>query len=199
MFDKFSRSWTLVKASAAVLRSDKELLVFPVLSGIAALLVVATFVVPMLALRVFESGMGVSAARSGASCSTCASTRDLLLQRGAGRRGDDPAGGRRSDRWPTASTRRKSRIGADPRLRGDRRHRRHAAAGAEEARTTTSWCACSAAAWAWPGRCPPSWWCRCWCSRTSARSTRSRRAWRCSSAPGARTRSATSASARCSA
>jgi hypothetical protein len=62
MFDKFSRSWTLVKASAAVLRSDKELLLFPVLSGIAAMIVVATFLVPAFALRVFESGMGVGGA-----------------------------------------------------------------------------------------------------------------------------------------
>ncbi len=29
MFEKFSRSWSLVKASAAVLRADKELLLFP--------------------------------------------------------------------------------------------------------------------------------------------------------------------------
>ena len=35
MFDKFSRSWELVKASAAVLRSDKELMVFPVVSAVA--------------------------------------------------------------------------------------------------------------------------------------------------------------------
>ena len=62
MFEKFSRSWTLVKASAAVLRSDKELLLFPVLSGIAAMLVVATFIVPVFALRIFESGMGVGGA-----------------------------------------------------------------------------------------------------------------------------------------
>ena len=56
MFDKFSRSWTLVKASAAVLRSDKELLLFPVLSGLCALLVMATFVLPIFALRLFETG-----------------------------------------------------------------------------------------------------------------------------------------------
>ena len=62
MFDKFSRSWTLVKASAAVLRSDKELLVFPLLSGLAAMLVVATFIVPVFALKIFESGMGVGGA-----------------------------------------------------------------------------------------------------------------------------------------
>ena len=62
MFDRFSRSWELVKASASVLRSDKELLVFPVLSGIAAMLVVATFIVPVFALKLFEGGMGVGGA-----------------------------------------------------------------------------------------------------------------------------------------
>jgi hypothetical protein len=56
MFDKISRSWTLVKASAAVLRSDKELLVFPVISSIAALMVAATFAVPVIGLRLFEGG-----------------------------------------------------------------------------------------------------------------------------------------------
>jgi len=59
MFDKFSRSWSLVKASANVLSSDKELLLFPVFSGIAALLVIATFAVPTFALRLFENGVGV--------------------------------------------------------------------------------------------------------------------------------------------
>ena len=34
MFEKFSRSWELVKASAAVLRSDKELMLFPLISGV---------------------------------------------------------------------------------------------------------------------------------------------------------------------
>lgn len=62
MFDKFSRSWTLVKASAAVLRSDKELLVFPLLSGLAAMVVVATFLVPVFALKIFENGLGVGGA-----------------------------------------------------------------------------------------------------------------------------------------
>ena len=58
MFEKFSRSWELVKASAAVLRSDKELLLFPVFSSIATLIVVTTFLVPTFALRIFEQGMG---------------------------------------------------------------------------------------------------------------------------------------------
>ena len=59
MFDKFSRSWTLVKASASVIRSDKELLLFPVFSGLAAMLVIATFAVPTFTLRLFEDGVGV--------------------------------------------------------------------------------------------------------------------------------------------
>lgn len=44
---RFARSWALVKASAAVLRSDRKLMVFPLLSTIAALLVVASFALPL--------------------------------------------------------------------------------------------------------------------------------------------------------
>ena len=62
MFDKFSRSWDLVKASASVLRSDKELMLFPVISGIATLIVLATFLLPMFALRIFAEGFGIGAA-----------------------------------------------------------------------------------------------------------------------------------------
>ena len=54
MFERFSRSWSLVKASASVLRSDKELLVFPLVSGLATLLVVATFLLPAFSLGLFE-------------------------------------------------------------------------------------------------------------------------------------------------
>ena len=43
---KISNSWKMMKASATVLRLDPELLVFPLLSGIATILVTATFVVP---------------------------------------------------------------------------------------------------------------------------------------------------------
>lgn len=59
MFEKFSRSWDLVKASASVLRSDKELMLFPVISGIATVLVLATFLLPMFALRIFADGIGL--------------------------------------------------------------------------------------------------------------------------------------------
>jgi hypothetical protein len=47
MAGKFARSWALMKASAAVLRSDKSLLVFPLLSGVCVLLVAASFLIPV--------------------------------------------------------------------------------------------------------------------------------------------------------
>lgn len=54
MFAKFSRSWALIKASAGVLKQDKELLVFPLVSSIAAIAVAASFIVPMVAGGGFE-------------------------------------------------------------------------------------------------------------------------------------------------
>ncbi|MEA2528216.1 MAG: hypothetical protein QOF73_5443 [Thermomicrobiales bacterium] len=44
---RLSNSWRLVKASWAVLRSDKELIIFPIVSGIATLIVFALFAVPL--------------------------------------------------------------------------------------------------------------------------------------------------------
>jgi hypothetical protein len=55
MFDRLSRSWELVKASAAVLRADKELLVFPIVSAVLSILVLVTFLVPMFLAGVFDS------------------------------------------------------------------------------------------------------------------------------------------------
>lgn len=60
MFEQLSRSWGLVKASAAVLRSDKALMLFPVLSGLATLAVLATFALPLFAMRIFEHGIGLA-------------------------------------------------------------------------------------------------------------------------------------------
>jgi hypothetical protein len=48
MFDKIRNSWELLKASVAVLRADKELIVFPILSTVAVLIVTASFALPML-------------------------------------------------------------------------------------------------------------------------------------------------------
>ena len=55
---KFARSWALAKASFGVLRSDKELLVFPLVSAVAVLLVVASFVLPMFGLGLFRGMEG---------------------------------------------------------------------------------------------------------------------------------------------
>jgi hypothetical protein len=55
MVGKFSRSWALMKASAAVLRADKSLLAFPLLSGLCTLLVAASFLAPV-ALSFIASG-----------------------------------------------------------------------------------------------------------------------------------------------
>lgn len=46
MFDRLKSSWALLKASAAVLRADKHLIVFPIISAIASLFVSAAFFVP---------------------------------------------------------------------------------------------------------------------------------------------------------
>jgi hypothetical protein len=50
MFDRFSRSWQLVKASGSVLMQDKELLLFPLISSISAFIVVLCFALPMIGL-----------------------------------------------------------------------------------------------------------------------------------------------------
>ena len=65
MFEKFSRSWGLVKASASVLRADKELMLFPILSSLATLLVLATFALPIFALKLFADGFNVFGAMIG--------------------------------------------------------------------------------------------------------------------------------------
>ena len=47
MFGKISYTFSLMSASWQVLKKDKELLVFPLLSGICCLLVIASFAVPV--------------------------------------------------------------------------------------------------------------------------------------------------------
>jgi hypothetical protein len=54
MFTRFSRSWELIKASGAVLRQDKELLLFPFFSAVATLLVAASFIGPLILTGAFE-------------------------------------------------------------------------------------------------------------------------------------------------
>jgi hypothetical protein len=56
---KLARSWELVKASWAVLQADKELLIFPIVSTIAVITVMATFAVPMFLAGMFDRGFGL--------------------------------------------------------------------------------------------------------------------------------------------
>jgi hypothetical protein len=48
MFSRLRNSWALMQEAAAVLRQDRALIAFPILSGICSLLVTATFVIPVL-------------------------------------------------------------------------------------------------------------------------------------------------------
>jgi len=54
MFARLRSSWTLIKASAAVLRADKELIIFPIVSSIGVLVVMASFAVPMMVTGFFD-------------------------------------------------------------------------------------------------------------------------------------------------
>lgn len=51
MFERFRRSWALAKASYAVLKSDRELLVFPAISFVALCVVLLSFVLPLVTIR----------------------------------------------------------------------------------------------------------------------------------------------------
>jgi hypothetical protein len=67
MFARLSRSWALVKASAGVLSQDKQLLLFPLISSGAMVVVFASFAIPILGLGVLgkfdeASGRTVDAA-----------------------------------------------------------------------------------------------------------------------------------------
>ncbi len=65
MFDRISRSWNLAKASASVLREDKELLLFPLVSFGALVLVCASFAFPAWRVGLLDGhgGRGAGAAR----------------------------------------------------------------------------------------------------------------------------------------
>ena len=58
MFERLSRSWTLVKASAAVLQQDRKLLLFPLISAVAMFTVLLSFALPVLGM--WAMGQGAS-------------------------------------------------------------------------------------------------------------------------------------------
>ncbi len=59
MMSRIQNSWALVQASWGVLHADRELLVYPIVSFLASLVVLATFLVPMFLAGVFDSAVGV--------------------------------------------------------------------------------------------------------------------------------------------
>lgn len=48
MFSRMSRTWEMTKEAFAVLAADKRLMIFPILSGIAVILVSASFAIPVV-------------------------------------------------------------------------------------------------------------------------------------------------------
>jgi uncharacterized protein DUF6159 len=58
MFTKLSYTWALMRASWEVLRRTKGLVVFPLLSGICCLAVVASFVIPLAITRAWQPPKG---------------------------------------------------------------------------------------------------------------------------------------------
>ena len=54
MFERLSRSWMLVKASAAVLQQDRKLLLFPLISALAMFTVLLSFALPVLGLMAID-------------------------------------------------------------------------------------------------------------------------------------------------
>src|SRR5690606_28247582 len=65
MFDRISNGWALAKQSWEVLKLDKELLLFPLISGIACLLVLASFAVPLYSTDYFQTVMNEGAQETG--------------------------------------------------------------------------------------------------------------------------------------
>ena len=52
--NRIKRSWALAKASLEVLKKDKELMIFPIISGIAMMVVTAAFAIPTLVGNVID-------------------------------------------------------------------------------------------------------------------------------------------------
>src|SRR5690348_5826372 len=55
MFERLERSFELVKASATILRQDKELVLFPLISGASLVAVMLAFALPAFGLASLDS------------------------------------------------------------------------------------------------------------------------------------------------
>lgn len=65
MIERFQRSWELMKESFRVLAADKRMLLFPVLSGIAVIIVSVSFAIPVFRSGAFSSEGHISGAQYG--------------------------------------------------------------------------------------------------------------------------------------
>jgi putative flippase GtrA len=63
MFNALANSWSMIKSSARVLKEDRELLIFPIISAVGIILLTAVFFVPMLLVgyfgRVTDQGLQI--------------------------------------------------------------------------------------------------------------------------------------------
>ena len=62
MFEKITRSFTLIKESWNILKKDKELLMFPIFSGILTLVLFASFILPLVFAELYN-GAGATLGR----------------------------------------------------------------------------------------------------------------------------------------
>ena len=69
MFERIMRSLELVKASWRILMEDKKLLAFPIMSGFFTLLVIATFVVPLIISQMVRTRLPPTASPGSFFCS----------------------------------------------------------------------------------------------------------------------------------
>jgi hypothetical protein len=56
IFEKLSNGWTLSMNSLKVLKANKQLIIFPILSGLSMILIIGSFVVGMLASAGWDIG-----------------------------------------------------------------------------------------------------------------------------------------------
>jgi len=57
MFESIGRSWKLMLTSLKVLKHDKELMVFPLISGIFGLLALIVFLIPLIFVQALQEGI----------------------------------------------------------------------------------------------------------------------------------------------
>jgi hypothetical protein len=63
-FNRLSKGWELAKSSLIVLKENKQLLIFPILSSVSLLLILASFgATAVFGLKIFDDNNGVELSR----------------------------------------------------------------------------------------------------------------------------------------